>query len=342
MSALPGDPFVVHRNETKTVHLHMGECVELRKMDIELPGEQPLWVERTTLPAGATRATLVLIHGFAQNRFSWDTEIRSMSGWLAAQGWDVWNLELRGHGRSRRRGGAVATTFDNYPDDLLRLADAMPHRAFWVGHSLGASVAYAAVAKRPENPPTRGVVGIAGLYRFGQAGWILPFVSRVTRKIPVNLNVGDVQVHTGLSGQILSRLFPLMDMAAYGMPIAGWWPGSVEPELAKERMRRGFDYIPVRVWQEMASWVEADMVPWDSGWRAARVPCFIMLGDRDSMLYPDEGQAAFHRAGGTDKELRIFDDQDGLTHWGHLDIVLGKKAPEHVWPALHDWLAHRP
>ena len=341
MSELPGDPFVVHRNETETVHLHMGQSAELRKMDLELPGEQPLWVERSTLPDGPTRPALVLIHGFAQNRFSWDTKIRSMSGWLAAQGWDVWNLELRGHGRSRRRGGAVATTFADYPDDLLRLADAMPNQAFWVGHSLGASVAYAAVANRPESPPTRGVIGIAGLYRFGQAGWILPFVSRVTRKIPVNLNLGDIQVHTGLSGRIMSRLFPFVDMAAYGMPIAGWWPGSVEPELAKERMRRGFDYIPVRVWQEMASWVEADMVPWDDGWRTATVPCLIMLGDRDSMLYPKEGQAAFDRAGGTDKELRIFDDQDGLTHWGHLDIVLGKKAPDYVWKALHDWMDHR-
>ena len=28
------------------------------------------------------------------------------------------------------------------------------------------------------------------------------------------------------------------------------------------------------------------------GWRAAKVPCLIMLGDRDSMLYPEEGQAA--------------------------------------------------
>ena len=114
MSDLPGDPFVVHRNEIKNVHIHLDRSAALRKMDLELPGDQPLWVDRTTLPDGPTRSPLILIHGFAQNRFSWDTEIRSMSGWLAAQGWDVWNLELRGHGRSRRRGGAVATTFEDY------------------------------------------------------------------------------------------------------------------------------------------------------------------------------------------------------------------------------------
>ncbi len=332
------DPFIIHRDETTTVHIHDGKNITLRKMDLELPGDHPLWVERSTLPSGPTRPPVVLIHGFAQNRFSWDTEHRSMTAWLAEKGWDVWNLELRGHGRSRRRGGTKATTFADYPNDLLRLGEAMPEPAFWVGHSLGASVAYAAVAQRPEAPPTRGVVGIAGLYRFGQAGWILPAVSRITRRIPVALNLGDIQVHTGFSGRVLSRLFPIIDLAAYGMPIAGWWPGSVEPALAKERMRRGFDYIPVRVWQEMASWVEADKVPWDAGWRQATVPCFILLGDRDSMLYPEEGRAAFDRAGTSDKALHILDDRDGLTHWGHLDIVLGKKAPDHVWSAVHDWM----
>ena len=169
-------------------------------------------------------------------------------------------------------------------------------------------------------------MGIGGLYRFGQAGWLIPGIVRATRKLPGNLNVGDIQVHTGLSGRILARMFPFVDMAAYGMPIAGWWPGSVEPELAKERMKRGFDYIPVRVWQEMASWAAADDVPWDTGWQEARVPNLIILGDCDSMLFPSEGQAAYDRSGAEDKTLKVLDDKDGLTHWGHLDIVLGKSS----------------
>ena len=337
---LPG-PFKVHSDTVEQVHLHLDTYAELRLQDVELPGEQTLHIARSTLPDGPTRPPVVLIHGFAQNRFSWHTSVRSMSGWLAAQGWDVWNLELRGHGRSRRSGNTVATTFSDYPADLNRLAEHMPQPAFWLGHSLGASVAYAAVAAHPQSPRCAGVVGIGGLYRFGQAGWLIPGIVRATRKLPNTLNVGDIQVHTGLSGRVLARLFPFVDMAAYGMPIAGWWPGSVEPELAKERMKRGFDYIPVRVWQEMASWSAADDVPWDTGWQEAKVPNLIILGDRDSMLFPAEGQAAHDRSGSDDKTLKILDDTDGLTHWGHLDIVLGKAAPDHVWPLIDDWMAQR-
>jgi len=284
---------------------------------------------------------VILIHGFAQNRFSWDTQTRSFSAWLAEKGWDVWNLELRGHGRSRRKSHTKATAFEDYPADLNRLASAIPSPAFWIGHSLGASVAYAAIANEGDNPTCRGVVGIAGVYRFGQAGWLIPGLMRLMSRLPSGVDVGDIQVHTGVTGRVLARLFPLIDLAAYAMPIAGWWPGSVEPELAKERMRRGFDYIPVRVWNQMVQWQSDDAVPWDEGWHRATVPCLIMLGDRDSMLFPEEGRAAYDRSGASDRSLRILDDRDGLTHWGHLDIVLGKHAPAHVWPAVHDWMDQR-
>ena len=341
MSQGVGDPFIVHQDDVQSIHLHAGETATLRIEDIELPGDQPLRIERTQNPDGASKPPVVLIHGFAQNRFSWHTQKRSMAGWLAQRGWDVWNLELRGHGRSRRLSNSKATTFSDYPADLNRLAAAMAEPAFWIGHSLGASVAYAAVAAHAAAPRCRGVIGMGGLYRFGQAGWLLPSIVKVTRHFPENLDVGDIQVHTGLSGRILARLFPLVDLAAYGMPIAGWWPGSVEPELAQERMRRGFDYIPVRVWQEMARWSEADDVPWDTGWREADTPCLIMLGDRDSMLFPEEGTAAYERSGSSDRTLKVLDDRDGLTHWGHLDIVLGKKAPDHVWPQIDAWMNSR-
>jgi polyhydroxyalkanoate synthase len=342
MSAAPVPTiFTVHADETEEVHIHGGHNTELRQQTIELPGEAPLWIARTTLPNGPTRPKVILIHGFAQNRFSWHTQYRSMSGWLAERGWDVWNLELRGHGRSRRRGGSKTTQFSDYPADLNRLADAIETPAFWIGHSLGASVAYAACAARPDSPTTAGVIGIGGLYRFGQAGWVLPTVCRITNQLPGSLNIGDIQVHTGGTGRLLAKLFPLVDLAAYGMPIAGWWPGSVEPALAKERMKRGFDFIPVRVWQEMASWGEADSVPWDQGWRKAQSPCLIIVGDRDSMLFPKEGKAAFDRSGTTDKTFKLFDDRDGLTHWGHLDMVLGKNAPDHVWSFIESWMSER-
>jgi len=333
------DPFIVHDDEVRSVHIDRGRHTSLRLQVVELPGDPTLWAERITGLEAPTKGPIVLIHGFAQNRFSWHTTHRSMAGWLAEQGWDVFNLELRGHGRSRRRSHTVATSFMDYPGDLSNFSNALYEPPFWVGHSLGASVAYMAAAE--GFAASRGIVGLGGLYRFGQAGWLLPRLTRRTRQLPMGVSFGDIQVHTGVTGRAFARLFPLLDLAAFGAPIAGWWPGSIEPELAKERMRRGFDYIPVRVWQEMSEWSSADRVPWDDGWRTSTTPCFIVLGDRDTMLYPDEGMAAFERSGAEDKTVLVLDDTHGLTHWGHLDIVLGKHAQEHVWTAVDTWMTDR-
>ena len=77
--------------------------------------------ERTTPPDGASLPPAVLVHGFAQNRYTWRISRRSMSGWLAARGHEVLNVELRGHGNSRAYGAGNATAFPEYVDDVLRV-----------------------------------------------------------------------------------------------------------------------------------------------------------------------------------------------------------------------------
>jgi hypothetical protein len=59
------------------------------------------------------------------------------------------------------------------------------------------------------------------------------------------------------------------------------------------------------------------------------------------MLFPEEGRAAYDRSGATDRSFKLFDIDQGDTHWGHLDMVLGKSAPKYVWPTIHSWMADR-
>ena len=112
-------------------------------------------------------------------------------------------------------------------------------------------------------------------------------------------------------------------------------------ELAAERMSHGFDWIPVKIWEEMATWAATDSVPWDAAWRTTNVPVFVVLGDKDSMQYPDDGRVAYDRSGSEDRTLRVFNDWDDGQHFGHLDLVLGCHAPDHVWPAVEAWMGGR-
>jgi polyhydroxyalkanoate synthase len=336
-----GPHHIVHASDIETVRVQGEEYATVQREVVELTGDVPLWAVRSRHPDGASKAPVVLIHGFAQNRYSWHTTTRSLSAYLAERGWDVWNLELRGHGRSRSATTGRALEFADYVADITRFAAHLPEPGFWVGHSLGASVAYAGAAAQVDGATPRGVVGIGGVYRFAQHGLLLPAICRLAHRLPKSQVIEQIQVNTRVSGRLLSACFPLMDTAAYWSAVSGWWPGSVEEALATERMTHGFDWIPVRIWHEMAEWSATDHVPWDEDWRTTDVPVYVVLGDKDSMQFPDDGRAAFDRSGSQDKTLRIFNDYDDQVHWGHLDLVLGKYAPEHVWPAIDEWMSTR-
>src|SRR5262245_51905788 len=61
-------------------------------------------VRKRSAEQKATLAPLLLVHGWGQNRYIWHLPSRSLSNYLARAGFDVYNLDLRGQGRSRRLG----------------------------------------------------------------------------------------------------------------------------------------------------------------------------------------------------------------------------------------------
>src|SRR5919106_6749300 len=71
---------------------------------IEADDGFPLVIERLAPPSDAPRCgpSVVLCHGFGGNRFNFDLDERhSLARHLVREGFDVWLVELRGHGRSK-------------------------------------------------------------------------------------------------------------------------------------------------------------------------------------------------------------------------------------------------
>src|SRR5262245_26903572 len=70
--------------------------------DVVMTAGTPLgMVRKRRVGNEPTKGAVILIHGFAQNRYTWHTSHRSFSAYLADEGFDVFVAELRGHGRSR-------------------------------------------------------------------------------------------------------------------------------------------------------------------------------------------------------------------------------------------------
>lgn len=78
--------------------------VEFVKQVLVVQGPAPLSLVRKRLPpeqlqGKTTHAALVLTHGFGQNRYAWHLSSRSLANHFARSGFDVFNLDLRGHGQ---------------------------------------------------------------------------------------------------------------------------------------------------------------------------------------------------------------------------------------------------
>ncbi len=326
------------------------ERVRLRKRVLCLEGEVPVFLVHKGPVEGTGRPPVLLVHGFAQNRYTWHNSRRSMSAWLGARGWDTWNLELRGHGRSRQAGSDGAERFEHYVADVRRASEAIGAQAFWIGHSLGGAALYAAASecwraavqgRVGEGRLPLGVVGIGALYAFGQANPFLQALGQLTHAARQAPWMPRLQVRTRLVGTLLARLYGVSDIAGYAFPVSGWWPGSIEPEVLQERLERGFDWTSVRVWQEMARWAATRHFEWEEDWAQADIPLLVIAGDEDHLMPPADARVAYERSGSQDKSWLLLDDWHHETHWGHLDLILGRRASTHVWPAVEGWMAAR-
>lgn len=296
-------------------------------------------LERKHLKTGPTRPPVILVHGFAQNRYSWDCSQRSMANYFVSLGYDVWNMELPGHGRSRSPTSIGAESFSDYARAMIQVAEYIEEPAFWIGHSLGGATIYSA-ASNMKPLKTRGIIGIGALYHFGNNRIIraICHLTKILSQIPL---LGGARIKTQAGGQLLSSLYGISDVVGYTFPLSGWWPGTVEPDLFEERMRLGMDWTNVEIWKEMAEWGLKQEFPFAKSWSELDVPLLVALGDKDHLLTIRDGRPAYTESGSSDKELIVFDDYTHETHWGHLDIILGKYAPKFIWPHIHDWMNAR-
>jgi len=185
-------------------------------------------------------------------------------------------------------------------------------------------------------------VGIGAVYSFGRGNPLLKAAGVVTHTLTERVpGLSNIQIRSRAFGKVLGRMYGLTDVVGYAAPVSGWWPGSVEPEILAERLVEGFDWTSVRVWQEMARWAATGEFDYDAAWRETDVPLYVLLGDKDHLLPPEDGRVAYDHSGSSDKTLLTLGIWDHEVHWGHLDLVLGRHAPVHVWPRVEAWLLDR-
>jgi polyhydroxyalkanoate synthase len=328
-----------------------GERGIFRKEILITPGKVPLAIvrkRRTGGPAreraGDSQAAVLLIHGFGQNRYAWHLPSRSLANHLAREGFDVYNLDLRGHGRSRALGGRRSRgVFDYVEEDLpVAIEEVRRHAGkrpiFLMGHSLGGLISYAAAPAL--NGAVAGIVTMGSPYHFTRGSKALTAIRDVLGAVARARGVPrSAPIHMAPMGMLLKVTQRFAESRLYPIPLRGWAPGGLEPHVLEEHLRLAFDRAGVGDILDMFEWASDKRffgVAYDYAERFEKldVPLLVVAGASDELAPPAGVRPAFSRSGSKDKQYEVVP-------LGHIDLLVGRDAPLITWPLVARWMAKR-
>lgn len=299
------------------------------------------------------RYPVLLIHGMSTNRFDVDfsNPRLSLAKYLNRQGFDTWVVELRGTGKSYRRGlvpGLKAKlwsdwTFDDHifkdlPVVVDYLKKVTKRRKFhWVGHSLGGTVVYAAIGALGSSVCASAAVLGAAMSASAKPGIVKLGLKAdpLVKRLPILPFVLLAKL-----GRSASRwLLPLEDNNYYSAE-------NMDPETIQEALRVAVENVSVPLFMQMHGWYKNNhfcsvdkKVSYRDNLKKIKSPFLVGAGSVDGVTpYPDV-HFGYRRLGSKDKKLVVFGKEQGfMTDYGHVDLVLGRHAPREVYPVIADWL----
>lgn len=340
---------MILRTETVEQIITGGRKDTFVKQVVMTPG-QPIGMvrkRRRDLPADQTRGAVMLIHGFGQNRYTWHISKRSFSAYLAAEGWDVFNVDLRGHGRSILFDGKRPAEVDEYVQEDLpacarEVAQLSGHeQLFLIGHSMGGLISYCAGATKLKDQ-VRGIVTLGSPYRFGEGSLAMRALATVLNTARMT-GVFDapIQLPLKLLGTHLRKRRSLWDSRFFPTPVNPWRPGSIEDDVLEEYLKLAFERTNLSIafdilagGDRVALHSKDGAIDYGSAFEALKTPLLVVAGDCDDLAPPRSCKPAYDRSRSEDKSYRVFPA-------GHVDIVIGRETARTIWPLIRDWLARR-
>jgi pimeloyl-ACP methyl ester carboxylesterase len=319
----------------------------VRKRAANPPPDGSTTVADPSRYAVPSRAPVLLIHGFGQNRYAFHLPARSMANHLARAGFDVYNVDLRGRGRSghlgaRRPRSVLDFVHEDVPavlDEIRRLSGPQP--VFLIGHSLGGVVSYCVAVDRPER--VAGVVTIGSPYHFTLGSRWLAWAAQTFLAFDRRLGVPDVAIPTHHYGKFVRAARRLVESRLYPLPFRGYRPGAIEPEVLAQHMALAMDRGSTGTMRAMFHWAmearrrkEGDdgLFGYAARFEALDLPLLVIAGSFDDLAPPASVEPAYRLSRSHDKRYRELP-------FGHIDLLVGRDAPQLTWPVIESWLEKR-
>jgi lysosomal acid lipase/cholesteryl ester hydrolase len=306
---------------------------------------------------------VVLCHGLGLNGTFWTITPDHLPSQLAARGYEVFVVDMRGSGASYRKGvvghvnSALRQTFLleigegrwNVDDEALYDVPAIleyvqrqtgKERVNWVGHSLGGMLMFPFLELYPE--PRR----VATFVAMGSPA-VLESAPETTM---LNANRNLRKLLLAMSTSRIAR--PLMLARPPGLDrIDRFYYSAENVDRATINRFYGFtleDPGPGALRQldhylEHGRLVSADRkVDYAALLGRVQTPILLVAGEGDVLAPMESMEQTYEALGSPDKTLARFGKAEGhRADYGHCDLVWSRHAPKEVFPVIADWLDRR-
>lgn len=259
------------------------------------------------------RQPVVLVHGSFTNRGFWlSSQGIGLARHLVEAGFDVWLMEMRGHGLSPRNQAYRDNTLEHYATtDVPAINEFVIEKTglkpIWLGHSMGGVLISTAISA--GSLPEIQVAGIALLgTQVVRRRWYL--------QIPMVTSLGKL-----------------------------WF--SFNAEMDGRKLKIGPENEPAGIAKEYLRWLglmgrwrlKQNKTPLLAKWQGLDVPVLAMVGKNDQSDPAKYCQRFYDLCGSENKEFKLLAKEQGFSRdFGHVDMVVSKAAAEEVWPQLSNWL----
>jgi pimeloyl-ACP methyl ester carboxylesterase len=257
---------------------------------------------------------IILVHGsFTNRRFWFSSQGVGLARYLVEAGFDVWLMEMRGHGLSPRNLDYKDNSLEHYavsdvPATNEFVIEKTGLKPIWLGHSLGGVLISTAIAA--GTLPEHKVAAIALLgTQVVRRRWFL--------QIPLITYVGKL-----------------------------WF--TLKPELDGRKLKIGPENEPAGIAKEYLRWLgllgcwslNQNKTPLLAKWQEIDIPMLAMVGKNDQSDPAEYCEHFYDLCGSNNKVFKLLAKDEGFSRdFGHVDMVVSKAAAKEVWPKLLSWLA---
>ncbi len=295
------------------------------------------------------RFPVVLSHGlFVNSLFLNFDEDQSLARYLAKEGSDVWNLSLRGTGRSLNplRGGPKNWSLDDMINKDLSTViryvqkESGSSKVIWLGYEMGGLLLYGYLERK-------GSSGLAALITIGTpVTFNHPQQEPMKRFLRLEESPTLKKLFLSLNSPFFARLLipfvPKLEAFFYN-------PENFEEGVRERFLEAALAEINPGVLDHLLLMIrrgEFISAQGDFSYRRnlakIQLPILLIGGEGDMLAPPEAIRIVYRSVDSTDRTLRIFGtrSKDSVTY-GHIDLILGKRAREEVFPVIGRWLQQR-